>query len=132
MQQHPLMSRFLQGVDLLFLPLWRKDELLLHTAQEHVADGGFGIVEASLPLADGAARDPRPLGQASLRQTNARAQLEHNLPKGIVAFPVRVPRHRCAPLFARDPAPPREQSTGMGGKLLPAAGCLTQALPVYC
>ncbi len=80
------MGRFPEGADLLFLPLWRKDALL-HTQLKKVLQmGGFGIVEASLPLADGAVRDSQQVGQVCLRQANAHAQLQHGLPKGIVAL----------------------------------------------
>ncbi len=126
------MRRFPQGADLLFLPLGRED-VLLHTQLNQVLQmGSFGIVEAGLPLTDGAAGDPQQGGQARLRQANAGAQLEHDLPKGIVALTIGVPRHRRAPCLPRDPAAPREQCTGMGGNMPTAAGCLPQALPVYC
>ncbi len=72
------MSRFPQGADLRFLPLGRKDGGS-HTQLKKVFEMlGFGIVEASLPLADGTAGNPKPLGQAGLGQANARTQLQHS------------------------------------------------------
>jgi hypothetical protein len=49
---------------------------------------------------------PPPL--ARLRQANARAQLEHDLPEGIVALMIGVPRHRRVPCLPRDPAAPNQ------------------------
>jgi hypothetical protein len=129
-EEHPLTGRFPQGADLRFLPPGRKD-VLLHTQLKNVLEVlSFGIVEASLPLADGTAGDPQEGGQAGLRQAKAGTQLEHSLPKGIVVLTIGVPRHRRAPFLARDPAPPREQCKGMGENMPPATGCLPQALPV--
>ena len=126
------MRRFLQGADLLFLPLCCED-VLLHTQPKKVLQMfSFGIVAAGLPLAYRTAGDPQQVGQAGLRQANAGAQFEHDLPKGIVALPVGVPRHRRALFLARDPAASRQQCKVMGGNMPTAAGRLPQALPVYC
>ena len=65
------MRRFPQGADLLFLPSWCEDGCL-HTQRNKVLQMvGFGIVEAGLPLADGASGDPQEVGQARLRQAHA-------------------------------------------------------------
>ena len=80
------MSRFPQRPDLLFLALSLKDVLLYAQPKKVLEVFGFGIVEASLPLADGAVRDSQQVGQVCLRQANAHAQLQHGLPKGIVAL----------------------------------------------
>jgi hypothetical protein len=67
------MCRFPQGADLLFL-LPRCEDALLQTQLKKVLHAfSFRIVASSLPLADGAAGGPKPLGQARLRQTNAGA-----------------------------------------------------------
>ena len=108
------MRRFPQGADLLFHPLGRKD-VLLHTQLNQVLQmGSFGIVEASLPLTDGAAGDPQQGGQARLRQANAGAQLEYELPKGIVALTIGVPGHRRAACLPRDPAAPPQPGEATG------------------
>src|SRR6266849_1936914 len=115
-EKHPLTGRFPQGADLRFLPLWCKN-VLLHTQRKKVLQmGGFGIVAAGLPLADGAAGDPQQVGQAGLRQANARAQLEHDLPKGIVELTIRVPRHQRALCLPRDPAAPNQECEATGKK----------------
>jgi len=115
-EEHPLMRLFPQGVDLLFLALGRKD-VLLYTQHKKVFEMlGFGLVEASLPLTDGVAGDPHQVSQADLRQANARAQLQHSLSKGIVALTIGVPRHRCAPYVARDPAAPNQECEAKGKK----------------
>ena len=100
------MRCFPQGADLLFLPLGRKD-VLLHTQLKNVLEVfNFGIVAAGLPLVDGVAGDPQEGGQARLRQANAGAQLEHDLPEGIVALLIGVPRHRRTLCLPRGPAAP--------------------------
>ena len=110
------MRRFPQGADLLFHPLGRKD-VLLHTQLNQVLQmGSFGIVEASLPLTDGAAGDPQQGGQARLRQANAGAQLEHDLPEGIVALLIGVPRHRRTLCLPCDPAAPSQECEATGKK----------------
>src|SRR2546426_7333517 len=110
------MSRFPQGADLFFLPLGLKD-VLLHTQGNELLEAfRFGIVAAGLPLADGAAGDPQQVGQARLRQANAGAQLEHSLPKGIVALPIGGPRHRHALCLPRDPAAPNQECEATGKK----------------
>jgi len=103
------MRRFPQRPDLLFLLLRRKD-LLLHTECKKVLQMfGFGIVEASLPLAYGAAGDPQAGGQAGLHQAHAGAQRQHGLPKGVVALTIRVPLHSRAPSLPHDPAAPSQE-----------------------
>src|SRR5438132_1385851 len=110
------MRRFPQGADLLFLPP-RCEDVLLHTQRDKVLQMfSFGIVEASLPLPHRTAGDPKPRGQARLRQANAGAQLEHDLPKGIVALMIGVSRHRRAPFLARDPAAPNQECEATGKK----------------
>jgi hypothetical protein len=47
----------------------------------------YMIVAACLSLANGAAGDPQQSGQVRLRQANAQASHEHDLPEGIVALP---------------------------------------------
>ena len=86
------MRCFPQGADLLFLPLGRKD-VLLHTQLKNVLEVfNFGIVAAGFPLADGTAGDHQ--------------QLEHDLPEGIVALLIGVPRHRRTLCLPRGPAAP--------------------------
>jgi hypothetical protein len=115
------MSHFPQGVDLLFLPLWRKDGGS-HTQRKNVLEMfSFGIGEASLPLADGAVGDANPLGQAGLLQANAGAQPQHRLPKVIVLLSIGVPRHGRAPCLPHDPAAPHQQCEAQGSKM-PSAG----------
>ncbi len=110
------MRRFPQGADLRFLPLGRKD-VLLHTQLKKVFEMvGFGIAEASLPLADRTAGDPQQGGQAGLRQANARAQLEHGLSKGIVALMIGVPRDGRAPCLPRDLAALSQECEATGKK----------------
>jgi hypothetical protein len=75
---------------------------------------GFGIVAASLPFSRRAAGDPQQVGQACLRQANARAQLEHDLPKGIVTLMLIVPRHGCAPCLPPDQAAPNQECEATG------------------
>ncbi|HXZ04070.1 MAG TPA: hypothetical protein VEH81_04510, partial [Ktedonobacteraceae bacterium] len=91
--------------------------VLPHTKPNQVLEMfSFGIVAADLPLADGAAGDPQQVGQAGLGQANAGAQIEHDLPKGIVALMIRVPRHRRAPFLARDPAASSQVCEATGKK----------------
>ncbi len=110
------MSRFPKRPDLLFLPP-RCEDVLLHTQPKKVLEVfGFGVVAGGLPLADGAAGDPQQGGQARLRQANAGAQLEHDLPKCIVALTVGVPRHGRAPCLPRNPAAPNQECEATGKK----------------
>ena len=100
------MRRFPQGADLLFLPLCCED-VLLHTQPKKVLEVfSFGIGAAGLPLVDGMAGDPQEGGQARLRQANAGAQLEHDLPEDIVALLIGVLRHRRTLCLPRGPAAP--------------------------
>ena len=100
------MRRFPQGADLLFLSP-RCEDVLLHTQGNELLEAfRFGIVAAGLPLVDGVAGDPQEGGQARLRQANAGAQLEHDLPEGIVALLIGVPRHRRTLCLPRGPAAP--------------------------
>src|SRR5438270_6499962 len=115
-EEHPLMRRFPKRPDLLFLSP-RCEDVLLHTqGNELLQMGGFGIVAAGLPLADGAAGDSQQVGQARLRHANARAQRQHSLPKGIVPLMIRVPRHERAPCLPRDPAAPNQECEATGKK----------------
>jgi hypothetical protein len=100
------------------------EDVLLHTQLKNVLEVfSFGIVEASLPLADRAAGDSKPLGQASLLQANALAQPQHRLPKGIVVLTIGVPRHGRAPCLPHDPAAaPHQQCEAKGRKMPPAGG----------
>src|SRR5947209_1941704 len=63
------------------------------------------------------AGDPQQGGQAGLRQANAGAQLEHDLPKGIVVLMIGVPRHRRALCLPRDPAASSQECEARGKKL---------------
>jgi hypothetical protein len=79
----------------------------LHTQPKKVLQMfGFGIVEASFPLANGTAGDLKQGGQSCWRQAKAGAQLEHDLPNGIVALMIGVPRQGRAPCLPRDPGQP--------------------------
>src|SRR5690349_17497623 len=110
------MGDFPEGADLFFLSLRRKDALL-HTQLKQVLQmGGLGIVTACLPLTDGTAGDPQQSSQAGLCQANTAAQLEHTLPKDVVALTIGVPRHRRAPCFPRDPAALYEECEPTGNK----------------
>jgi hypothetical protein len=110
------MCRFPQSADLLFLPLLLKDGGS-HTQHKKVFEMlGFGIVEASLPLPDCASGDPQQVGQTGLRQANAGAQLKHDLPKGIVALMLEVPRQGRAHCLPRDQAAPNQQCEATGKK----------------
>ena len=69
-------------------------------------------------LGDRAARDSKRIGQHGLRQAGAGAQLEHGLPKGIVALTIGVPRHRRPLCLPREPPAPGKQCEATGKKFV--------------
>ncbi len=125
------MRRVPEGTDLLFLAPGRKDLLLYGQGNDVLQMLSGGITAAGLPLSHRTSGDPKQVGQARLRQANARPQAQHGLTKGIVALTIGEPLHRRAPFLPRDPPAPGQQWEVMGSNMPTAGRCLPQALSVY-
>ena len=92
-QQHLLVGRTPEGADLLLLvPRGKGPKLDCQHEQLFEMRGGR-IIAALFPGAHGAAGDPKKLRQALLRQTHVGAQRQHQLPEGIVSFPIEGSLH---------------------------------------
>ena len=87
------MSRFPQCPDSVgFLPSLKC--LMCHgKGNQRLEVCGFGILIASFPIRDRAARDPQRLGQSYLCQPNGGAQGQHALPEVIIELAVRGSIH---------------------------------------